>query len=193
MESLEKGLLAALEASQHGKSDNALQLFGELATDYPESFEVRFLYAAELAAAGYFDQALLSYDQAIRLQPEHAICRFQYGLLLLTLGHDNRSVSILEPLLDLPEAHYINQFARALLAIARGLPLEAEQPLRKGLASNAELPDLSHDMALILRRVLEYSNRPQTDRPINKRHSMLESAAELPTEYLVKAYSKRLN
>lgn len=191
MDELSRRLLVALEVSQRGESEAALVLFAELLRDFPESFEGHFLHAAELASFGQYDLAVASYDKALNLNPEHAICRFQYALLLLTLGKEVECNKVIAPLINLPEAHYLNRFAHALALISQHRPLEAEAPLRQGLASNAEQPDLNRDMTLILQRVLAFANAQQVEQSAEIHRPMLDSAVGLPAEILVRAYSKR--
>lgn len=181
-------LQEAMNASRTGQVDAALLQLKEIAERFPTSFPPRYLLAAELASAQQYDAALASYAEALALYPDHSICRFQYALLLLTLGKLAFLDEMLEPLLQLPQAHYLNRFALALQYVGQSRPGDAELPLREGLASNAELPDLNRDMTVLLQRVLAFKNAEQLTLQ-SQNTGMFETEVSLPAEVLIRGYA----
>ncbi|GLS04405.1 hypothetical protein GCM10007860_15520 [Chitiniphilus shinanonensis] len=193
MKTLEGLLTQGITASTQGNVEEALRIFFETTQEYPQDFAAHFLYAAELASAKRYPEATQFYARALALQENNAICRFQYGLLLLTMGDESESSEVLAPLLKLPDASYMKQFSLALTLIGQGLPHEAEMPLRKGLASNADVPDLNRDMTLLLQRVLAHTNQQQQAQLAESHPEMTAQHVGLPMEVLVKKYEDKFH
>lgn len=154
--------LQDLMAAMQGKDRDELVRIDRLSARYPDDPRLHFLRGSVLASIGRPIEALASLKRAVELAPDFAIARFQLGFFQLTSGEAMDALTTWGPIALLPEGHYLRFFVGGLTHLIRDEFAETVARLREGMAANDENPALDHDMQLVIDKVGELQQPPQT-------------------------------
>jgi pentatricopeptide repeat protein len=110
---LENDIFAGKTLSVIGENTKAMDLFEQLAINYPSDTMVFTGYGEALANMGLFNEALAQFDKAIMLDPNNDMAYDKKGLTLMVLGKFNDSLVCFDKAIQLKPKHYISYVHKA--------------------------------------------------------------------------------
>lgn len=143
-------LLRALQASQNGQPDAAIEALLAHLRDHPGHAQAHYLLGAELAQCERYGDAVVRMALALELEPALDTARLQLGLLWLTLQLPGRCAQEVAPLRALPPSDALRHFADGLDALARNDLPHAHACLSAGLQCPNDNVSLRSDMLRLL-------------------------------------------
>lgn len=143
----------AINASNNGRADLAIQYLKKLVAEEPENPEALFLLGSEYAEINMFDEAISFMEKALKVSPDAHIIRFQLGMLLLTLNQNDDAKSCLTPLESIEDNHEIYHYGQALLAIIDEDIEKGQQFLQQGLSLPNSNPSLEANMQKLMEKI----------------------------------------
>jgi tetratricopeptide (TPR) repeat protein len=142
-------LTARLEANE---ADASLRL-DELISAYPDDPQLLFLKGSILAGEGQTGEGRRLIARSLELAPDYDIARFQLGFLELTSGDAVEAEQTWAPLREYPADHFLRLFVDGLGYLIRDDFAEAIRLLRCGIEANDLIPQMNHDMQLIIDQI----------------------------------------
>ncbi|RYF70047.1 MAG: hypothetical protein EOO22_15055, partial [Comamonadaceae bacterium] len=139
-----------LAASGHGRTEDALRLFGEAAAVEPDSGVPHFLIGSEHASCGNIDAAERAFANAVLLAPEFLLARYQLGLLQFSSARAAVALLTWDRLLELPPEHPLPHFVHGFAARARDEFPQALVHFRDGLARPEDNPAVFADIRQVV-------------------------------------------
>jgi len=142
--------IAALVQALQTEVEVGMRELEGLLGDYPADARLHFLRGSLLAGAKRYSEAHDAMLRAVEIAPGYAVARFQLGFLQLTSGDPAAAEITWAPLADLPQGHYLRLFSIGLGHFMRDDFAQAIALLKEGIARNAEILPINHDMGLLL-------------------------------------------
>ena len=150
----------ALQASQKGESENAIEYLKRALEVSSNKAIVHYLLGAEYAQIGMHDRAIQEMGSAISQDPSLLAAQFQLGLLHLVNAHVSDAISSWQSLDKLGEDNPFFLFKTGLIHLANDEFDKCLTYLRQGIATNTSNPALNQDMQLIIDQVTSSHNPP---------------------------------
>jgi len=148
-------LRQGVEASQLGRSDDAVRHWSGAIAAMPRFPEAHYLLGAEYAHVGRYAEAAVELTLAVDQAPDLLAARVQLALLWLTLQAPSQTELIAKPLLDLSPDTAYHHFGAGLVALCRGDHAAAVQALRTAQSRPIDNAPLAADMAMLLKALTE--------------------------------------
>lgn len=110
----------ALEASEGGRTADALAHLAAARRQDPQVAQVHFLEGSILGGVGRFADAARALERAVMLSPRHVTARFKLALAYLRLGREGDAARVLESVLRDEPANFRALHNLAAIAYQRG-------------------------------------------------------------------------
>jgi len=140
--------LALREAGQN-HTDKAIAHLKQLLDAEPQNGRAWYLIGALHAEIGLYDRAVEEMHKAVELDSDLPAASFQLGLLYMTSGRADEADSAWQALDRLGEDSSFYLFKRGLLHLAANEYQACIDDLKRGMAMNADNPNLNIDMQRI--------------------------------------------
>lgn len=149
----------AVRASGMGNHEEAIRMLKRSLEQRPDAKTV-YILAAEHAEIGMYDRALEGMRKATEMDPSLWIAHFQSGLINMMLQDKDAAVASWKSLETLDDQDPLHHFGKGLSLLLNNQFTEAAEKLEAGISLNRSNPSLTRDMAAILERIRNTTQRP---------------------------------
>ncbi len=132
----------AVASSACGLSDEAIEIFADLVTKFPDDAMLRNSYGLVLHHAGHLEQAGIQFARATELAPTEYVYWHHKGTNALAQGNISAAVTALARAVALPGAPPVCYFNLAMALGAAGETERATMFLQKAVSLRPDDPDL---------------------------------------------------
>lgn len=140
---------------------------------YPGDAQLHFLQGSIHAGEGRIAEARQSMARALEIAPDYDVARFQLGLLELTSGEPAAAEQHWAPLKAYPADHFLRLFVEGLECLIRDDFPQTVALLRQGIEANDILPQMNHDMQLVIDQV-NPSTEAEPEPALSDMHLLLQ-------------------